>query len=141
MDLDSYYEHVRQNGNLMTAQHARQWSDGVLRTLGTALDGRTKRALAKALPDKLAASVKGVFWLLHFRDPNLSRQEFLQQAARRSGNSGTEFAVYPTLAVFSGIRLFLANDLQRRVSESLAPEISDYWERAGSLQEAVDESH
>ena len=138
MDLDSYYEYVRQTGNLRTLHHAQRWSDGVLRTLGTALDGKTKRALAKALPDELATSVKDVFWLLHFRDPNLSRDEFLQQAARRSGNSGIEFAAYPTLAVFSGIRRFTNADLHRRVAESLAPELSDYWEQAGMLQSALD---
>ena len=144
MDLDSYYEYVRQTGNLRTADHARRWSDGVLRTFGTALDGKTKRALAKALPDELADSVKDVFWLLHFRDPNLSREEFLQRAARRSGNSSSEFAAYPTLAVFSGIRQFINPDLQRRVAETLAPEIADYWEQAGSLLGAhgvADEGH
>jgi len=137
MDLDSYYEYVRQAGNLRTVQHAQRWSDGVLRTFGTALDRKTKRALAKALPDELATSVKNVFWLLHFRDPNLSRKEFLQQAARRSGNSSSEFAAYPTLAVFSGIRQFIDPDLQSRVADSLAPELSEYWEQAGTLHGAL----
>lgn len=131
MDLDGYYDHIREAGKLRTEQHARRWSDGVLRTFGTTLNGKTKRDLAKALPDELAESVKDVFWLLHFRDPNLSREEFLQRAARRSGNSNGEFAVYPTLAVFSGVKMIIDQDLQSQVAESLAPQVRELWERAG----------
>jgi len=131
MDIDGYYDHICQTGRLRTVQHARRWSDGVLRTFGTALNRKTKRDLAKALPDELAESVKDVFWLLHFRDPNLSSEEFLQRAARRSGNSNSEFAVYPTLAVFSGVRMIIDQELQSQVAESLSPQVRDLWEQAG----------
>jgi uncharacterized protein (DUF2267 family) len=131
MDIDGYYDHICQAGRLRTVQHARRWSDGVLRTFGTALNRKTKRDLAKALPDELAESVKDVFWLLHFRDPNLSSEEFLQRAARRSGNSNSEFAVYPTLAVFSGVRMILDQEMQTQVAESLSPQVRDLWEQAG----------
>ena len=130
MDLDSYYDYVRHAGRLLTEQHARQWSDGVLRTFGTALDRKTKRNLASALPEELAKSVKDVFWLLHFRDPSLSREEFLQRAARRSGNSNGEFALYPTLAVFSGVRMIIDQELQSQVADSLSPQVRDLWEQA-----------
>ena len=129
MDLESYYDHVCRAGKLRTGQHARQWSDGVFRTFGTALNRKTKRNLANALPDELAKSVKEVFWLLHFRDPNLSREEFLQRAARRSGNSNGEFALYPTLAVFSGVRMIIDQELQSQVAESLSPQVRDLWEQ------------
>ncbi len=131
MDLDSYYDHICRVGRLRTDQHARRWSDGVLRTFGTALNGRTKRAVAKALPDELAKSLKDVFWLLHFRDPDLSSEEFLQRAARRSGNSNGEFAIYPTLAVFSGLKTIIDQDLQSQVAEALSPQVRDLWEQAG----------
>jgi len=140
MDLDSYYEHIHQSGKLLTEQQARHWSKGILATLGTALDRKTKRSLAKALPAELADDLKAIFWLVHFRDPNLSRREFLQQAARRSGNSNAEFAIYPALAVFSGIRSFIAPDLQSQVANSLSPELRDFWEQAGALAPAVAEA-
>ncbi len=132
MELESYYEYVEKEGKLRTVEHARRWSDGVLRTLGTALDGKTKRDLAKALPEELASSLKDVFWLLHFRDPNLSCEEFLQRAARRSGNSDGEFAIHPTMAVFSGVKGFINSDLQQRIADSLSQEIRDCWEKAQS---------
>ncbi|UCG23382.1 MAG: DUF2267 domain-containing protein [Chloroflexota bacterium] len=140
MDLDSYYTHILQVGKLRTEQHARRWSDGVLRTFGTALNRKTKRDLAKALPDDLARSLKDVFWLLHFRDPNLSSEEFLQRAARRSGNSNGEFAVYPTMAVFSGVRMIIDQELQSQVANSLSPQVRDLWEQAGQFSFLTDEA-
>ena len=139
MDLDSYYEYVSLVGKLRTPQHALGWSDGILRTFGLVLDRKTKRDFANALPEELAHSVKAVFWLLHFRDPNLSLDEFLQRAARRSGNSGVEFAIHPTLAVFAGVRNFLTPELERQVADSLSPELRDCWEQAGSLYEMTAE--
>jgi uncharacterized protein (DUF2267 family) len=140
MDLDGYYQYVCTNGELRTPQHARRWSDGVLRTFGTALNGKTKRSFAKQLPDELAKSVKDVFWLLHFRDPDLSREEFLQRAARRSGNSNAEFAASPTLAVFAGVRYFITPEIDRQVADSLSPELREYWDQAGSLYESTVEA-
>jgi uncharacterized protein (DUF2267 family) len=133
MDPESYYQYVRIAGKLRTENHARRWSDGVLRTLGTALAPKTRRALAKALPSELAQSVKGVFWLLHFRDPNQSRGEFLQRAGRRSGNSNGEFAAIPSAAVLAGLRLFISPALDQQVAKSLAPDLRDYWEEAGEM--------
>jgi uncharacterized protein (DUF2267 family) len=125
--LDGYYFHIRSAGKLMSDEHALQWSNGVLRTLGTALDGRTKRALAKSLPKELADQLKGVFWLLHFRDPEMSSSEFLQRAARRSGNSNVEFAYYPTVAVFNSLKQFVDDNLDSQVSNSLSPDIREMW--------------
>jgi uncharacterized protein (DUF2267 family) len=136
MDLERYYNFINLNGKLRSPQHARRWSDGVLRTFGTALDGKTKRTLAKELPDELAISLKDVFWLLHFRDPNLSREEFLQRAARRSGNSNGEFAIYPALAVFAALRYFVSPETENKISDSLSPELRDFWERAGALYQS-----
>ena len=141
MDLDGFYHFVCENGKLRTPQHARRWSDGVLRTFGTALDRKTKRALAKELPDELGKSVKDVFWLLHFRDPNLSRQEFLQRAGRRSGNSNGEFAANPTLAVLAGVRFFISSDVDRQVAETLSPELREFWEQSASLYAMNAEGH
>lgn len=131
--IDGYYEHVLNTGKLRTMDHARRWSTGVLKTLGTALDRRTKRALANSLPDELADSLKGVFWLLHFRDPQLSSHEFRLRAARRSGNSDAEFARFPTMAVFGGLRSFVDEELDAQVGDALAPEVREMWLEAKAL--------
>ena len=128
--LNGYYRYVQEAGKLRTAEHAERWSDGILRTLGVNLDRGTKRALARALPDELARSLTRVFWLLHFRDPNLTAAEFQRMAARRSGNTDADFARYPVLAVFGGIKQMIDADLARNVAESLAPEIRELWHEA-----------
>lgn len=128
--MDFYYQNIITTGHLLSDVHARRWSEGVLKTLGTSLDRRTKRALAKALPKGLAESLTSVFWLLHFRDPNQTRSEFCTRVARRSGNSNGEFAVYPTLAVFAGLKNLIDDNLTERVSNSLSPEVRDLWDQA-----------
>lgn len=128
--LQEYFEHVQKQGKLLSFELAQRWSSGVLKTLGFHLDGRTKRALAKALPEPLASDLTDVFFLLHFRDPNLSSLEFQKQVARRSGNTNAEFARIPTLAVFSGIQRFTNSDLNQRVAESLSPEVRQLWEQS-----------
>ena len=130
MQLTDFYQHVYQAGNLRSTDHARRWTNGVLETLGTVLDRRSKRAISKNLPDELATSLNGVFWLLHFRDPHYSSDEFCRRVAKRSGNSDAEFARLPTRAVFGGLRLFIGPDLDQRVANSLSPEVSLLWQEA-----------
>lgn len=133
-DMHQYYSFVLDNGRLRTEEHARLWSKGVLETLGINLDRRTKGALSKAIPDELAASLRGVFWLLHFRDPELSSYEFRQRAARRSGNTDAEFALYPTLAVFGAIKHYTDNELDIRISDALSPEVRELWLQAEVME-------
>lgn len=128
--LNDFYRYVEEKGKLLSPEHARRWSDGVLRTLGTALDRRTKKKLAKAIPDELADSLTGVFWLVHFRDPNLSSQNFQRMAARRSGNTDADFARIPTQAVFGGVKQIIDDELERDVAETLAPEVRELWQQA-----------
>ena len=128
--LEDFYQYVLENGKLRTTEHARRWSNGVLRTLGINLDRGVKKNLAKTLPEELASSLTRVFWLLHFRDRNLSREEFQRMVARRSGNSDADFAYYPILAIFGGLKMIVDDDVQREVAEHLAPEISDLWKQA-----------
>lgn len=134
--LNGYYEHVMKYGKLRSADHAKRWSAGVLKTLGTSLDRGAKKALANSLPEELAGSLKGVFWLLHFRDPEMSSHEFRQRAARRSGNSDAEFARYPTLAVFGGLRPFIDDDIESRVADALSPEVREMWRKAGAIKQS-----
>lgn len=129
--LTRYYEHVQHVGKLRTPAHARRWSDGVLRTLGLNLSRSAKRALNQALPEELQRSLYGAFWLVHFRNPQLSALEFQNAVARRSGNSDKEFAYYPVLAVFGGLRLFITDETARQVADSLSPEVRALWQRAG----------
>jgi len=128
--LENYYEFVQENGRLRSPNHAKRWSTAVLKTLGFNLDGRTKKALAKALPQPLAADLTRVFWLLHFHNPNLSKQEFLTQASRRSGNTDITFARYPTKAVFGAVKSMIDNQLVGRVSEALSTEMREIWDQA-----------
>lgn len=132
--LKTYYEHVMIAGKLRTLDHAKTWSDGVLKTFGTALDRRNKKALAKRLPKELADTLTGVFWLMHFRDPNQTSEDFLQRAARRSGNSDGKFARYPTQAVFGGLKMFIDNDLNDKVAQTLSPELRQLWQEAKPVE-------
>jgi uncharacterized protein (DUF2267 family) len=129
-DLNSYYETIQTQGNLRTPRHAQRWSTAVLKTLGFNLDGRTKKRLANALPQELGTDLKRIFWLLHFRNNQLSGHEFQNQVSRRSGNSDPQFAKTPILAVFHGVKQIVDNDTQKAVADSLAPEVRELWERA-----------
>ena len=135
--LNAYYLYVQNEGKLLSAAQARQWSSGTLKTLGLSVDRRSKRALAKKLPDDLSKDLTSVFWLLHFRDPKQSAAEFKSKVGRRSGNTDAEFAQFPILAVFSGLKAFIDFDLSGRVSRSLSPEIRDMWLRADPMPEDV----
>ncbi len=130
-NVEQFYQYVQNAGSLRSRQHARRWSDGVLKTLGLHLDGSTKKALARALPPELAASLTRVFWLAHFRDHHLSAYWFQKQAANRSGVTDAQFARAPILAIFRGVKE-LSNDdnLNRRVADTLSPEVRSLWEEA-----------
>lgn len=134
--LDSYYDYVKSVGLLRTEKHAKLWSNGVLEMLGTAVNRKTKSELGDALPKELKDSLYGIFWLLHFRDPNQTREEFCERVARRSGNSNAEFAFYPTMAVFGGIKSLINVDLSDQVAQSLSPEVREMWQRAEPIPEA-----
>lgn len=135
--LNRYYMFVRNQGKLLSPEQAVMWSSGTLKTLGLTLGRKAKRALAKELPDELAGQLTSAFWLLHFRDPSQRASDFRQKVARRSGNSDSEFAQYPILAVFSGLKAFIDFDLSGRVSRALSPEIRDMWIRAEPMQDNV----
>ncbi|MCP4415395.1 MAG: DUF2267 domain-containing protein [Chloroflexi bacterium] len=129
-NLTSYYQMIQAEGNLRTPQHAQRWSTAVLKTLGFNLDNRTKKRLAKALPKELAIDLTRVFWLLHFRNSNLSSHEFQNQVSRRSGNSDPNFAKIPISAVFNGVKGLVDNEMQTAVSQSLSPEVRSLWDKA-----------
>jgi uncharacterized protein (DUF2267 family) len=129
-DLTRYYQQVTENGLLRTEDNAQQWSTAVLRVLGTNLDRRTKKKLAKTLPDELAFDLTRKFWLLHFRDKNKPRSAFLKEVARMSGNTDAQFAIHPTRAVFHEVKNYAGDEVSDDVAESLAPEISALWQEA-----------
>jgi uncharacterized protein (DUF2267 family) len=136
-DLSSFYQDIAAAGKLRTTDHARRWSSGVLNTFGLCLSRGTKKALSKRLPEELADSLNGVFWLLHFRNPSMSKEEFLLRVGRRSGNTDAEFAYYPTLAVFSGIRQFIDEDLDSEISKALPQEVQELWQEAARLKTPI----
>lgn len=128
--LDGFFDHVKEEGNLLTEDQARRWTDATLKTLGINIDRGTKKKLAKALPEELASSLTRVFWLLHFRDTSLSSLDFQKQVARRSGHTDPRFARFPVIAVFGGIKQMIGSDVQRTVADSLSPELREMWQQA-----------
>jgi uncharacterized protein (DUF2267 family) len=129
-NLESFYQHVQKAGQLRTPAHARRWSTAVLNTLGLTLSRSARRQLANALPAELAAPLKRVFWLLHFRDNNLSSGTFMNQVSRRSGNSDPQFARLPVTAVFGALKQLVDDNTSGRVADSLSPELRELWQNA-----------
>lgn len=129
-DLTSYYQHVQNKGSLRTQDHAVRWSNATLNMLGVNLDGRTKKAPVKALPEDLSRSLTRVFWLLHFRNTNLPAREFQRRVGLRAGNTDWEFARIPVVAVFGGVKQLIDKDLQNQVEKTLSPELRQLWQQA-----------
>lgn len=129
-ELTDYFSHIQKAGKLRTPGHAQRWSRAVLKTLGLNLDRGTKKKLAKALPAELADDLNRVFWLLHFRNAGLTQYEFLNQVARRAGNTDPDFARYPVTAVFHQIKAIVGQDVSNQVAETLSPEMRQMWQEA-----------
>jgi uncharacterized protein (DUF2267 family) len=129
-DLERYYQQVEENGYLRTEDNARRWSTAVLRALGINLDGRTKKRLAKTLPEELAFDLNRKWLLLQFRDKHKPRDVFLKEVARMSGNTDAGFAVHPTRAVFHEVKAYAGEEVSNDVADALAPEIGELWQEA-----------
>ena len=114
-DLSEFYRSVQHAGKLLTVGHAQRWSRAVFNTLGLHLDRKTKKDLAQAL---------------HFRNDQLSQNEFLDQISRRSGNTDTDFARYPTTAVLAEAKRMIDPALSERVAQTLSPEVRQLWQKA-----------
>jgi uncharacterized protein (DUF2267 family) len=129
-DLSSYYQSVEENGYLRATDNAQEWSTAVLRALGLNLDRRTKKKLAKTLPEELAFDLTRKFWLLHFRDMNKPQAEFLKEVARMGGNTDAQFALHPTRAVFHELKSYAGEEVSNDVAESLPNEVGELWQEA-----------
>jgi uncharacterized protein (DUF2267 family) len=129
-ELNGFYKHVLTHGKLRTPQHAQRWARATLRTLGLNLDRSTKKAMSKELPKELAFQLNRTFWLLHFRNNQLSSREFCQAVGRRSGNTDPDFAHIPVQAIFGGLKQFLKEETKQQVTDTLSPELSDLWQKA-----------
>ncbi|MGB1252170.1 MAG: DUF2267 domain-containing protein [Candidatus Promineifilaceae bacterium] len=127
-DINSYYELVQTNGSLRSNLHAKRWSLAVLQTLGLNLSKAAKASLANALPDELSAQLKDVWWLIHFRNTDMSLQEFQERVGRRAGNTDIRFARIPTGAVFGAVQTLVSNSVAREVADSLSPELKALWD-------------
>ena len=130
MDIAAYYQHIQEEARLRTEPHAERWSTAVLNTLGLYVDKGTRKTLAAALPDELSADLTKKFWLAHFRDDEMTKEEFLERVARRSGNTDHQFAAVPTTAVFHNLKTLIDNDVNKQVTDSLAPAVSEMWQGA-----------
>lgn len=130
IELSGFYQQIQQNGKLLTPDQAQRWSYAVLATLGINLDRKTKKRLAKGLPADLAATLSRVFWLAHFKNSGQTVDEFLNQVARRSGNTNVNFARFPTTAVFRALKEMIDSELVDLVSIALSPDVSKFWQQA-----------
>ncbi len=129
-DLNRYYQQIQTLGKLRTVAHAQRWSTAVLNTLGDNIDGRTKKRLAKALPEELSSDLTRIFRFKRFVYKEMPAWEFQNQAARRGGNTDPQFAKFPVIAVFHGLKNFLDNDLSQAVADALPTEVSSLWQQA-----------
>jgi len=129
-NVAAYYQHIQEDAHLRTEPHAERWSTAVLNTLGLYLDKGTRKSLASALPDELSADLRKKFWLAHFRDADMSKEEFLERVARRSGNTDAKFAATPTTAVFHNLKTLINKEVNQQVADSLAPAVSKLWQGA-----------
>lgn len=129
-ELTAFYQHVQAAGSLRTEMHAKRWTRAVLQTLGLNVSGAAKKALKSALPKEIGDYVNDVFWLFNFRDENMTAEYFQDRVGRRAGNTDKVFARIPTQAVFGGVRSMISSDLDRKVAESLSPEVRALWEGA-----------
>ena len=130
--LEDYYTYIKDSGNLLTVNHAVNWSNGTLQMLGVNLSGRVKKALKNSLPESLSYQLGRVFWLAHFRNLNMPAREFATRVARRSrASSDPDFAALPIQAVFGGLKSIINDDdLSEKVRDDLSPELSKIWEEA-----------
>lgn len=128
--VNNYYQTVQTLGSLRTPDHARRWSTAVLKTLGVNLDRKTKKKLAKALPEELSHDLTRLFWLVHFRNKNMSQYDFQFEVSKRSGNSDWQFTKIPITAVFHGVKALIDNDTNQAVAKSLAPDVRELWQQA-----------
>ena len=132
-DLTPFYNFVQTNGFLLEERHAKMWTRATLQQFGLDLPRGAKNALAKALPEQLRGYLKGVFWLVHFPNTGLERLDFQEKVARRSGNTDKHFAEKPIKAVFAGIRQFMDDDVERKLADSLSPEMREMWVESAAL--------
>ena len=129
-DLNSYYQQIQTLGKLRSVGHAQRWSTAVLNALGDNIDGRTKKRLAKALPAELATDLTRVFRFKRFVYKDMSAWEFQNQAARRGGNTDPQFAKFPVIAVFHGLKDYIDNELSQAVADALPTEVGSLWQQA-----------
>ena len=129
-ELTNYYQTIKEIGHLPTIDHAQRWSTAVLKTLGLNLDRKTKKKLARVLPEELSKDLTRMFWLINFRDQTMSQADFQFEVSKRSGNSDHQFARFPIKGVFHGVKTMIDDDTNQAVIDSLAPEISDMWREA-----------
>lgn len=130
LELNDYYTTIKELGKLQTNDHAQRWSEATLHTLALNLDRGTKKKLINALPEPLSDQLKRKFWLVHFRDKNLTCVEFQKMTGRRAGNTDETFARYPVIATFHGLKDIIDDALINDVADTLSPELSQMWQDA-----------
>ncbi|MFO7662393.1 MAG: DUF2267 domain-containing protein [Chloroflexota bacterium] len=128
--LEQYYQGIEVQGNQRTPEHAVRVSDAVLRTLGFNLSGGVKRKLVDSLPEELGRKLKRGWRLIHFRNRNITLQQFSKDVGLHTGNTDPQFAETITRAVFHNLKMLIDDDLNREIAKDLGPELRRAWNTA-----------
>jgi uncharacterized protein (DUF2267 family) len=128
--LDQYFQGIRVRGKQRSFDHAVRISHAVLHTLGFNLSSGVKRKLADSLPEELARQLKRGWRLIHFRDRNITLQQFSKDVSLHTGNTDPQFAETTTRAVFHNLKLLIDDNLNREIAKDLSPELRRVWNAA-----------
>ncbi len=130
LTLESFYLNVENDAHLRTVGHAERWTEAVLRTMGFNMGGGTKRDLAKALPDDLSRQLTRGWKLINLHNSRMTQKAFLNEVARRSGNTDSAYARMATLAVFRNLKNYVDDNLERDIARSLPKDVGQLWDEA-----------
>ncbi len=131
-NLDIFYQNVMANGHLRTIDHAKRWTDAVLKMTGHNMKRSARKELANVLPAELSGAVSRVFWLVKLFDPEMPAEAFQKEVAKRAGVSDSQYARTPILAVFSEVKSLMNSDAAKNVRDGLPAEVAELWEKAGA---------
>ena len=130
MNLENYYHNIQENGLLRTPDHAKRWSNAVLKLTGHNLKRNVRKQLANALPSELGGEITRLFWLVNLHEEALPAFEFQRRVARRAGVTDANFALTPIKAVYSEVKKLIDNDLSDQVKNALPTAVGEIWEKA-----------
>jgi uncharacterized protein (DUF2267 family) len=128
--LEQYFQGIKVRGKQRTVDHAVRISYAVLHMLGFNLSGGVKRKLTDSLPEELSRQLNRGWRLIHFRNRNITLQQFSKDVSLHTGNTDPQFAETSTRAVFHNLKQLIDYDLIREIAKDLSPELRRVWNAA-----------